>query len=293
VDPLTGLMTPQALAQARDRHGPVRAVLPVHLGGRLCDLEGLSAVMTGTGAVLIEDAAHAVGGLDQDGAPVGACRRSLAAIFSFHPVKTLTSGEGGMVTLNDQDRARRMRRLRNHGVTHDPALMTEPGSFDADGVLNPWSYEQCELGFNYRMNELEAALGLSQLAKLERFIAKRIALADRYDIRLAELGPLVRPAARGAGRPGLHLFVVMIDFAALGRSRARVMTTLRSQGVGTQVHYIPLYRQPYFKRRYGEMRLPGAEAYYDRALALPLHPSMGETDVDRVVDALKSALFGP
>jgi dTDP-4-amino-4,6-dideoxygalactose transaminase len=221
---------------------------------------------------------------------VGACAASDAAVFSFHPVKPLAAGEGGMITLLDPERASRMRRLRNHGVTHDPALLTEDGSLGEDGGRQPWAYEQMELGFNYRMNELEAALGLSQLGKLDRFTARRRMLSDRYDAALDALAPLVSPAPRGGGRPGLHLYAVLIDFQAAGRSRAEVMRALAAAGIGAQVHYIPLYRQPYFRRRYGEMRLPGAEAYYAKVLALPLFPAMADGDVDRVVEALSAAL---
>jgi dTDP-4-amino-4,6-dideoxygalactose transaminase len=195
-----------------------------------------------------------------------------------------------MVAVGDPVRAERMRRLRNQGVTHDPVLMTQSGSFDADGERNPWSYEQIELGFNYRMNEMEAALGLSQLRKLDRFIARRTALADRYEALLRPLAPLVRPTPRGPGRPGLHLFSVLIDFEQAGVARADVMRRLAEAGIGAQVHYIPLYRQPYFIGRYGEARLSGAEAYYGRVLALPLFPAMQDEDVDRVVQTLGRAL---
>jgi len=291
VDPDSGLMTPETLEQAIARaDAPVKAILPVHLGGRFCDMAGIEDVAAEAGAVVVEDAAHAVGGVDATGSPVGACAHSAAATFSFHPVKTLAAGEGGMITSNDPARAARMRRLRNHGVTHDPALMTEAGSFDDHGARNPWIYEQIELGFNYRMNELEAALGLSQLGKLDRFVARRRALADRYEVLLQSFAPLVTPVPMGPGAPGLHLFSVLIDFPAAGVSRAEVMQRLVAGCVGTQVHYIPLYRQPWLKARYGEMRLSGAEAYYARVLALPLFPAMQDGDVERVVDTLGRAL---
>ena len=184
-----------------------------------------------------------------------------------------------------------MRRLRNHGVTRDAELMGEEGSFGDDGRPNPWSYEQLELGFNYRMNEMEAALGLSQLGKLDRFVARRSALAARYDRLLARLAPLVRPVPTPAGqRPTLHLYSVLIDFEAVGLSRGEVIRALIDRGVGTQVHYIPLYRQPFFRARYGEMRLPGAEAYYARCLSLPLFPAMSDAHVDQVVLALTEVL---
>lgn len=292
VHPDSGLMTPATLAAAIAAAGRApKAVLPVHLGGRLCAMQPISAVARAAGAVVVEDACHALGGADAAGARVGACAWSDAACFSLHPVKTLAAGEGGMVTLNDPARAERLRRLRNHGVAKDLALIVDPlQSCDEDGGLNPWSYEQIELGYNYRMNEMEAALGLSQLAKLGRFAARRRALSVRYDQALAALAPTVAPVSAGPGVLSPHLYQVLVDFEAAGRGRAEVMRRLSGLGIGTQVHYIPVYRQPYFRGRYGDMRLPGAEAFYARVLALPLFPAMADSDVDRVAGALAEAL---
>jgi len=292
VDPDTGLMTPDTLAQALAGRGGVKAVLPVHLGGRTCDMPGLAEVGALAGAVVVEDACHALGSIDSTGAQVGACGHAAAATFSFHPVKTIAAGEGGMITLADPGQAERLKRLRNHGVTRDAGLLSEPDSFSAPGQANPWVYEQLELGFNYRMNEMEAALGLSQLGKLDRFVAQRRRLAARYDRLLAPLAPMVRPTPTPAGQtPSPHLYTVLIDFAAAGITRAELMRALEKRGVGVQVHYIPLYRQPYFRRLYGDMRLPGAEAYYARVLALPLFPAMTDADVDRVVRALAEVML--
>ena len=291
VDPVTGLMTARTLTATLAREPAPKAVLPVHLGGRLCDMDALAPLARSAGAWVVEDAAHAIGGRDAQGRQVGDCAVSDAATFSFHPVKTLAAGEGGAITLNDPERAERMRRLRNHAVSRDPHLMGEAGSFDADGAPNPWAYEQLELGFNYRMNEMEAALGLSQLHKLARFVDRRTSLAARYDRLLTPLAPCVTPIRSGPGsKPGLHLYGVLVDFEAAGVTRAETMRALSAKGIGAQVHYIPLYRQPYFRNRYGEMRLPGAEAYYARILALPLYPAMADEDVDRVVDALTEAI---
>ncbi len=291
VDPDTGLMTPQTLAAALDQGGRVKAVLPVHLAGRLCDTAAISALARAAGVRVVEDACHALGGIDDLGRPVGACPASDAACFSFHPVKTIAAGEGGAVTLNDPGRAERARRLRNHGVTRDADLMIEPGSFGADGQPEPWAYEQLELGFNLRMDEMSAALALSQLGKLPRFIACRTALAAAYDTALAPLLPRIRPVPRPAGaRFGLHLYTVLLEAPGLAARRGAIMRAMADEGVGTQVHYIPLYRQPYFRRRYGDLRLAGAEAYYRRVLALPLHPAMSDGDVDRVVGSLTRAI---
>jgi UDP-4-amino-4,6-dideoxy-N-acetyl-beta-L-altrosamine transaminase len=294
-DPLTGHMTPQTLRQAAARAPrPAKVALPVHLGGRMANMPGLAEVAADLGLILVEDACHALGSA-RAGARAGGCAHSAASAFSFHPVKTIACGEGGMAVTKDPVLAERMRRLRNHGVTHDPALMVDPAlSLDPAGRRHPWSYEQLELGFNYRMTDLEAALGLSQLHKLDRFVARRAALAAAYDRRLASLaGRLwpVRPAPDEA--PSLHLYAVQIDFDACGFTRDALMRDLAAQGIGTQVHYIPLYRQPYFAHRYGPLRLPGAEAWYDHVLALPLFPAMADEDVDRVVDALETALAAP
>lgn len=291
VDPETGLMTASTLEEAFARAGWTKAVLPVHLSGRMCDMPAIESMARANGTAVVEDACHALGSVDAAGAQAGACTHSDAAVFSFHPVKTIATGEGGMVTLNNPEHDARLRRLRNHGVTREAALMSEAGSFDAGGAANPWAYEQLELGFNYRMNEVEAALGLSQLGKLDRFVDRRRSLAARYDRLLARFGQRVRPVPSPPGQTfSPHLYTVLIDFDGMGVDRAALMTALVERGVGTQVHYIPLYRQPFFKARYGEMRLDGAEAYYARCLALPLFPAMSEAHVDQVVLALAEVL---
>jgi UDP-4-amino-4,6-dideoxy-N-acetyl-beta-L-altrosamine transaminase len=289
VDPVSGLMTPETFKDAlASATGPVKAALPVHLGGRMCDMPGLAAVAQQAGVLLVEDCAHAPGSA-RAGYRAGSSALSAASCFSFHPVKTLACGEGGAVTTNDPQLAARIGRLRNHGVTHDPALMTDPDlSLDGDGRRHPWSYEQLELGFNARMTDIEAALGLSQLAKLDRFMARRSALAAAYNRLLAPLAPHLKPVRPAPDEaPSLHLYQVHIDFPAIGQTRDEVMRVLHDRGIGTQVHYIPLYRQPYFKARYGPMRLPGAEAFYASVLALPLFPAMADGDVERVVEELR------
>ena len=294
VDPDSGLMTAATLRAALARAGSrARCVTPVHLGGRICAMDEIAEVARGAGLSIVEDACHALGGRDAAGRAVGACTLSDAAAFSLHPVKTIAAGEGGMVTSPDPDRAARMRALANHGVTKDPQRIADAElSLDGSGQLNPWSYEQVELGFNYRMSELSAALGMSQLAKLDRFVRRRRELSLLYDLALEPFAPHVR-AAR-CGTPGQkispHLHQVLIDFEGLGVNRGDVMRRLAERRIGTQVHYIPVYRQPYFARRYGEMRLAGAEAFYSRVLALPLFPAMANRDVERVAGALAEAL---
>jgi UDP-4-amino-4,6-dideoxy-N-acetyl-beta-L-altrosamine transaminase len=292
VDPATGLMTPETLLEAlASAPGPVKAALPVHLGGRMADMAGIAAVARAADVLLVEDCAHALGSR-RGAVQAGGCAYSAAACFSFHPVKTIACGEGGAVTTNDAGIAARIGRLRNHGVTRDEALMVDPElSLDEQGRRHPWGYEQLELGFNYRMTDIEAALGLSQLKKLDRFVARRAALAAAYDRMLELLAPWVRPVGAGPDEaPSLHLYQVLIDFPAIGLSRDQVMRALVEQGIGTQVHYIPVYRQPYFRARYGPMRLPGAEAFYAAVLALPLFPAMADDDVERVLRALAATL---
>ena len=256
-------------------------------------MDEIAAVARQAGLAIVEDACHALG-THVDGRPVGAGGLSEATTFSFHPVKTIACGEGGMVTTIDPARAARMRRLRNHGVTREADLMRDQAlSFAADGVPNPWSYEQLELGFNYRMTELEGALGQSQLKKLPRFVARRAELAARYDELLRPLSPFVTPMPAMAGQNvSLHIYVVKIDFERAGVDRATLMRRLMALGVGAQVHYIPVYRQPYFVDRYGPLRLAGAERYYAQSMALPLFPAMADGDVDRVVLNLTQAFGG-
>ncbi|MBR7618100.1 UDP-4-amino-4,6-dideoxy-N-acetyl-beta-L-altrosamine transaminase [Phenylobacterium sp. 20VBR1] len=283
VDPLTGLMTPDTLAEAISRVGDrkLRAVLPVHLRGDTAQLPALAALAQGAGAVLVEDAPHALGSTMRFGNTserVGDVRHSAMATFSFHPVKTIATGEGGMVTTNDDGLAQRLKTLRTHG-------MLRPEGAD------PWIYEMPEPGFNYRLPDILCALGLSQLAKLDRFAARRKALAARYLEALKPLAPIVRPASRPDwSDPVLHLMVALIDFPAVGKTRRQVVDDLKARGVGTQVHYIPVHTQPYYRERYGALELPGAQTWYETCLSLPLYPGMADEDVDRVVGALREVL---
>jgi UDP-4-amino-4,6-dideoxy-N-acetyl-beta-L-altrosamine transaminase len=296
VDADSGLMRPADFDQALERVGGGRLVLPVHLNGQTADMAGLADIASARGLALVEDAAHAIGTVTDEAGEgptaVGSCRHSSMTIFSFHPVKTITMGEGGAVTTNDATVAARLRRLRNHGITREPAeIIDRAGAFDSSGTLNPWYYEMHEPGLNYRASDIHCALGLNQLGKLDRFVAKRRSLVARYDALLAGLAPLLRPVTRvPVCAPAWHLYPVLIDFAALGLERAAVMRKLQEKGVGTQVHYIPLHRQPYYRRRYGELSLPGAEAYYAREVSLPLFAGMEEADVDRVVEVISSIL---
>jgi UDP-4-amino-4,6-dideoxy-N-acetyl-beta-L-altrosamine transaminase len=294
VDPLTGLMTPDTLAQALRQVGSrrLRAVLPVHLGGHVVDGPAIRAMAQASGAVVIEDACHALGGATPLG-PVGACADSVMACFSFHPVKTICTGEGGAVTTRAPKLAERLRLFRSHAITRDPARFTDVEAAFDEGVANPWWYEQQDLAPNYRLPDLLCALGLSQLHKLDRFVARRRTLASLYREALAPLAPVVRAVeARPGDHPALHLFQVLIDFDAVGLSRRKVMEQLKARGVGTQVHYIPVHRQPYYRDRYGPLTLPGADAFYAACLSLPLYPRMADSDPARVAAALAAVVGG-
>ncbi|MBB6252288.1 UDP-4-amino-4,6-dideoxy-N-acetyl-beta-L-altrosamine transaminase [Nitrospirillum iridis] len=296
VDAETGLMgrphAEAAIARAKARGWRVRALAPVHLAGQAADMDALADAAADHGLAIIEDACHAVGSRRATRAgelvAIGACDRSAMACFSFHPVKTIAAGEGGMVTTNDDGLALALRRFVSHGMVRDAAAFQDRDSaLAASGGANPWYYEMPEPGYNYRLTDIHAALGLSQLGKLDRFARRRAEMVARYDERLAHLAPAIRPAGRSGGEPAWHLYVALIDFAALGMDRAAAMARLRDLGVGTQVHYIPVHRQPYYRARYGDLDLPGADGWYRACLSLPLFPAMTDGDVDRVVAALK------
>lgn len=298
VDPDTGLMGPEHVAEAIDRiidHKP-RIVVPVHLAGQPSALAEISDLAGTHGMSVLEDACHAIGSRygnrNDDSYSVGSCHHSAMVAFSTHPVKTIASGEGGVVTCRDKALYDRLSCLRNHGIVRDPAAFVQPElSRDRQGKLNPWYYEIHDLGFNYRASDIHCALGRSQLKKLAKFVDRRNTLVSLYDRCLASMAPDVRPLKRVAGnQPAWHLYSVLIDFAQLGLERAEVMSRLREAGIGTQVHYIPVPLMPAFRENHGLVGLPGARAYYARTLSLPLFPSMKDDDVDRVADALAEAL---
>jgi len=281
VDPDTGLMTRATLADAMARvNGPVKAVLPVHLAGQSCDMAAIADLAREAGAFIVEDSCHALGTTRGEGM-VGDGRYSDAATFSFHPVKTIAAGEGGAVTTNDPALAEKMRQLRTHGVTRNPdEFIGDPSE--------PWRQEFHELGWNYRLPDLCAALATSQLSKLDQFAARRREIAAIYDRALPRLGEHVRPIARMADQiPCWHLYVALIDFEALGTTRSAVMTSLRERGVGTQVHYIPVHTQKIYN---DHRHFPGADGWYQRCLTLPLFYEMTDDEVHRVVRALGDVL---
>jgi UDP-4-amino-4,6-dideoxy-N-acetyl-beta-L-altrosamine transaminase len=296
VDPETGLMRPEDLEAALARAGHADAVFNVHLNGQCGAIEQIADIARGHGAKIVDDACHAIGTgyVADDGqvSQIGSNAFADLSVFSFHPVKSIAMGEGGAVTSNDPELAKRLVLARNHGMTRDPAdFHNIADAFDADGKPNPWYYELNQPEFNWRANDIQCALGLSQLGKLGRFVARRRALAAAYDSLLAPFAPLIRPLARTRpALPAWHLYVARIDFARAGISRAHVMHALAERGIGTQVHYFPVHRQPYYAGRYDTPALPGAERYYERALSLPLSAAMTADDAERVVNALTAVL---
>lgn len=296
VDPETGLMRPQDLEAALDRAGPVDAVFNVHVNGQCGDIEAIAKIARAHCAKIVDDACHAIGtafiAKDDSVSQIGSNAFSDLTVFSFHPVKTIAMGEGGAVTTNDPLIAERLLRARNHGMTRTPDdFVNTEDAFDADGTPNPWYYELIEPEFNWRANDIQCALGLSQLGKLGRFVTRRRALAAGYDALLGPLAPLVLPSAHTPDcLPAWHLYASRIDFERAGISRATVMRELAKDGIGSQVHYFPLHRQPYYAKRYGALSLPGADRYYARCLSLPLFASMSLSDVERVASTLRDIL---
>jgi UDP-4-amino-4,6-dideoxy-N-acetyl-beta-L-altrosamine transaminase len=301
VDPKTGLMTPEILERAitdnPDKN--IRAVFPVHLAGQPADPVGIAAIARREGIAVVEDACHALGteypGVnDGNLVPVGACADADMAIFSFHPVKTITCGEGGAVSTRDAVLAEKLRLFRSHGMTRNPADFENTDlAFGPDGEPNPWYYEMAELGYNYRLSDINAALGASQLRKLDTFIKARQRIVAHYDRALKDLAPVVQPNGRVPGcTVGWHLYPVRIDFDSIGLDRATTMNRLREAGVGTQVHYIPVPSQPYYRKLYSKQVFQGAETYYKQTLSLPLFPGLTDGDIDAVVHALANAVAG-
>lgn len=282
IDPHTYNMSSQALATklaaaVKDNALP-KVIIPVHFAGQPCDMAEIASLAKKYGCRIIEDASHAIGATYQ-GEPVGACHFSDITVFSFHPVKIITSGEGGMALTNDESLARQMARLRSHGIVREPAELAEESH-------GPWYYEQAELGFNYRLTDLQAALGLSQLQRLDAFIAARRRLADRYDRLLADL-PVAIPKRVPARESAWHLYPVRVA----AEKRRDVFENLRSQQIGVQVHYIPVHLQPDYRRLgFAPGDFPEAEAYYRQAFSLPMYADLSDEDQDIVVAALKQAL---
>lgn len=286
IDSKTYNLSVEALADklsAAERHGRLpKVVIPVHLCGQPCDMAAIRALGERYGFRIIEDASHAVGGRYRN-EPIGNCRYSDITVFSFHPVKIITTGEGGMALTSNVRLAERMQMLRSHGITREPERMIG----ESHGA---WYYQQKELGFNYRMTDVLAALGRSQLRRLDGFVAARHQRARRYDEMLADL-PIVTPWQHPDGHSAFHLYAIRIDRARAKVSRRSVFDHLRAAGVGVNVHYIPIHTQPYYRRLgFAEGDYPFAERYYEETLSLPMFPGLKDEEQDSVVRVLRECL---
>ncbi len=286
IDPRTYNLCPQALEQKleqAERDGKLPKVLvAVHLCGQPCDMQAIDALAQKYGFRVIEDASHAIGGKYQDEF-IGNCRYSDITVFSFHPVKIITTAEGGMALTNDAQLAEKMDLLRSHGITRRPEMMTQ----EPDG---PWYYQQIGLGFNYRMTELQAALGVSQMQRLDAFVARRHELAQRYNKLLADL-PLTLPWQHPDSYSGMHLYVIRLQLDNLSKSHQQVFSELREQGIGVNLHYIPVHTQPYYRQMgFKPGDYPEAEKYYSEAISLPMFQNLTDEQQDQVVEALRKVL---
>lgn len=286
IDPRTYNLCPQALErklEQAEREGKLpKVVVPVHLCGQPCDMQAIHALAQRYGFKIIEDASHAIGG-QYKGEPIGNGRYSDITVFSFHPVKIITTAEGGMALTNSAELATKMALFRSHGITRDPAQMTH----DADG---PWYYQQIELGYNYRMTELQAALGVSQMERLDAYVTRRHQLARRYDELLASM-PVTAPWQHADSYSGLHLYPIRLQFDKIQKNHRQVFDSLREQGIGVNLHYIPVHTQPYYQRMgFQPGDFPQAQAYYREAISLPMYQTMSDAQQDQVITALGQAL---
>jgi UDP-4-amino-4,6-dideoxy-N-acetyl-beta-L-altrosamine transaminase len=293
IDPATLGLSPRALERALADAPQIKAILPVDLAG-LADRSAEIRELAGD-RVVIEDAAHAIGGTYADGRPIGCCAHSDMTIFSFHPVKLITTAEGGAVMTNDAEFARRVRLLRSHGIERDPSRFSGAHTREG-GRVKPWLGEQQMLGFNYRITDLHAALGISQLAKLDRFLQRRRTIARRYDEGFRNLPAVFLPQSSPAerARSGHHLYIVVLDFDRLRTTRTELMTRLAERGIGSQVHYVPVYHHPYYENRYDidHAKFPAAEQYYRGCLSLPFFPGLTDEEVEHVVATFTEVLGG-
>jgi UDP-4-amino-4,6-dideoxy-N-acetyl-beta-L-altrosamine transaminase len=280
IDKRTYLINIDALrAKINER---VKLIIPVHLAGHPVDMEKIHQIVKKDTVYIIEDAAHALGSRYKDGSRVGNCHYSDMTVFSFHPVKPITTGEGGAITTNNRDLYQKLVQLRNHGITKDPAQIRQnPG---------PWYYEMQCLGYNYRMTDIQASLGISQMGKLDRFISRRREIAAMYNKAFKNSTWLTTPYEDPLISSGYHLYILLFDLHHLNMSKKEVMLYLKERGVGTQVHYIPIHTQPYYQTYYGYQwgDFPNAEYYYQSALSIPIYPKMTDEEVAHVIHTIQS-----
>ena len=285
IDARSYCMDPLALEAKLERANTSRRLpkilIPVHFAGQSANMEAIGTLAEHYGIKVVEDAAHAIGG-DYLDLPVGNCQFSHIAVFSFHPVKIITTAEGGMATTNDPHLADRMRRIRTHGMSRDPGVM-EGDNFE------PWIYQQLELGLNYRMTDLQAALGIAQFKRLYAFVARRRQLVQQYNEALENL-PVICPWQNPSGNSAHHLYPLLIDTQQAMSDRSAIFVFLRNAGIGVNVHYIPVHTQPYFRKFGFEIGdFPVSEWYYSREISLPLYYDLTDDQQQTVINSLKDA----
>jgi len=281
-------MSPESLADVFDKHKNIKAVIPVHFAGLPCEMVKIKEIANKYGAVIIEDAAHALGAAYPSGKKVGSCENSLMTIFSFHPVKAIAAGEGGMITTNDEMTYRKLLRLRSHGINKldDPFLLPEQA--ETDGVVDPWYYEMQELGFHYRITDIQCALAFSQLKKLDSFISRRVDLVRIYDSAFAKMKNCCPAQVTGREKSGHHLYLLKINYNSIGISRGQLMKNLRERDIGSQVHYIPVPAHPYYRKLgFNPEDYPNAQRYYQYTLTIPLFFKLTEEQQKQVIEVVK------
>ena len=292
IDPDTVNMSPDRLKEVLAENMDARVVVPVHFAGLPCDMPAIKAAADKAGAAVIEDAAHSLGARYSDDQRVGSCAHSLMTVFSFHPVKAIAAGEGGMITTNDEPTYRRLLRLRSHGINKLDDPFQFPEQATTKGVQNPWYYEMQELGFHYRITDIQCGLALSQFKKIEKFLGQRRKLIDRYDAAFTGMHTCRPAQVSGRDQSAHHLYVLRINFDALGMTRAELMQQLRTRQISTQVHYIPIPAHPYYHRLgFDPMHYPNAMQYYEQALSIPLFYDLTDAQQKYVIATLKSLLF--
>jgi perosamine synthetase len=291
IDACTLNIDPIALAEECRSLGKVKAIVPVHFAGLPCDMQAIQNIADKYGSIVIEDAAHALGAEYHNGGRVGNCRHSAMTIFSFHPVKMITTGEGGMITTNSEALYRKLLRLRSHGINKLDDLFQHHDEAYTDGEKNAWYYEMQELGFNYRITDIQAALGLSQFGKLEKFLDRRRAISKRYDKAFKEFPKVVPQQSDWRNLSSMHLYVVRIPFQRLGLRRHHFMRGLQERGYTTQVHYIPAHYHPFYRQKgYLPGRYPISEQYFQECLSIPIYYDLPEASQDGLIAIIAELL---